>query len=70
VLDILVAEVVLQRAGVVSIVGQLEPVGVPQHVWVGWEGQPRDLVGAGYQFADVARRHRAAALGHKQVRTF
>jgi hypothetical protein len=32
VLDILVPEVVLQRSGIVAIVGEFEAAGMPQHV--------------------------------------
>jgi hypothetical protein len=35
VLDVLVAEVGLQRPGVHSVVGELETTGMTQHVWVG-----------------------------------
>src|SRR5262249_55674997 len=34
VLDVLVAKVVLQGPRVVAIIGQLEPAGMAQHVWV------------------------------------
>src|SRR5262249_7449930 len=34
VLDVLVPEVVLQGARVVAIVGELEPTGMAQHVWM------------------------------------
>ena len=34
VLDVLVPEVVLQRTCVVAVVGELEPTGMAQHVWV------------------------------------
>mgnify|MGYP003382024122 CR=1 FL=1 len=38
VVDVLVSKVMLQRPGVVAIVGQLEPAGVPEHVRVGVAG--------------------------------
>jgi len=34
VLDVLVPEVVLQRPRVLAIIGELEPAGVTQHVWM------------------------------------
>jgi hypothetical protein len=34
VLDVLVPEVVLQRADVMAIVGELEAAGMAEHVWV------------------------------------
>ena len=33
VLDVAVAEVSLQRSGIVALVGQRKAAGVPQHVW-------------------------------------
>jgi hypothetical protein len=37
-LDILMPEIVLQGAGIVAIVGQFVPAGMPQHVRVNGEG--------------------------------
>jgi hypothetical protein len=34
VLDVLVAEIVLQGTGIMAIVGELEPTGMAKHVWV------------------------------------
>jgi hypothetical protein len=34
------AEVGLQRAGIVPVIGKLEPASVPQHVRVNLEGKP------------------------------
>jgi hypothetical protein len=35
-LDILMTEIMLQRASIVAIVRKLVPAGVPEHVWVDW----------------------------------
>jgi hypothetical protein len=40
VLDILVAQVVLQRAGILAIIRQLEAAGVAQHVRMDGKWQP------------------------------
>jgi hypothetical protein len=39
VLDVPVAEVVLNRSGVLSLVGECEAAGVAQHVGVNWEAK-------------------------------
>jgi hypothetical protein len=39
VLDILVPEIGLQRAGVVALIGECITAGVPEHVWVRFEGE-------------------------------
>jgi hypothetical protein len=58
----LLAEVMLQRSGVMPVICQLEPAGVPKHVRMGGEGQGCSLASPGHQLADVARGHWAAAL--------
>jgi hypothetical protein len=40
------AEVMLNRAGVVSVVGELEAAGVPEHVRVNGKDNARDLPNA------------------------
>ena len=46
VLDVPVAEVGLQRARIVALVGQREATSVPQHVRVSLEAEPGSLTGA------------------------
>jgi hypothetical protein len=67
VLDILVAEVMLQRAGVVAVIGQLEAAGVPQHVWM--DGK-RHLGGLAEPYHEMMEAHRAdwsATLGNEHM---
>ena len=40
-LDIFVAEIVLQSSGIVAIIGELVPAGMPEHVRMDWEWHPR-----------------------------
>ena len=37
--NIFVPEVVLERPGVMALIGELKPTGVPQHVGMDWERQ-------------------------------
>jgi len=61
VLDVLVAEVVLQGARVVSVVGKLEAAGVPQHVRMDGEWHLGGLTKA------LDKPHRPAALRIKHI---
>jgi hypothetical protein len=56
VLDILVPEVVLQSARVVSVVGKLEAAGVPKHVRMDGE---RHLCGLAEALDEMMETHRA-----------
>jgi hypothetical protein len=56
VLDVLVAEVVLQSACVVSVVGKLEAAGVPKHVRMHGE---RHLCGLAESCHEMMETHRA-----------
>jgi hypothetical protein len=67
VLDISVAQIVLQSAGVVAIVGQFEAAGVAQHV--GMDGK-RHLGGLPQPSNEVVEAHwadRPATLADKDV---
>lgn len=65
--DVLMPRIMLQHPGVVPVLGQLEPAGVPEHMGMGREGQPCRLASPGHELADVARGHRAATFGHEQI---
>ena len=45
-LNILVPEICLQRPGIVALVGEGEPAGMSEHVWVRQEAEPGGLTGA------------------------
>ena len=66
--DVLVPEVVLKRAGVVPVVGELEPAGVAEHVGVDGEANPGLLTRTDHELSHVARGHRTTALGREEVR--
>src|SRR5215471_8529860 len=55
-LDILVAEIVLQGASIVAVIGQLEAAGMAQHVWMDGERHPGGLAKA---LDEVMEAHRA-----------
>ena len=60
-------EIVLQRAGIVAIVGELEAAGVAQHVWMDCE---RYLCGLAEPYHEMVEAHgadRAATLGNEYV---
>jgi hypothetical protein len=61
-LDVLVAEVVLQSAGVVSIVGELEAAGVAQHVWMQSKRHLGGLAEPCHEVIEAKRAHRSTAL--------
>ncbi len=44
--DVLVPQVLLDRARVLTLAGELEPTGMPQHVRMDGEGELRELAGA------------------------
>jgi hypothetical protein len=67
VLDILVTEIVLQRAGIVAIIGQPEAAGVTQHVWVHSERQFCCLAEALDEMMETHRADRPAALANEYV---
>jgi hypothetical protein len=55
VLDVPVAEIGLQRAGVVAIIGQLEAAGVPQHVRMDRKGHLCGLAEPCYEVMEAER---------------
>ena len=57
VLDVAMAEVVLQRPGVLAVVGEFVAAGVPQHVRVGREWQTGSFTRTSHKLAHVARGH-------------
>src|SRR5262245_38241720 len=70
VLDVLVPEVVLQRPRVVAIVGELEPTGMAQHVWVDREWHLGGLPDALHKPVEANGTDWSAALGNEHVSLF
>jgi hypothetical protein len=66
--DVFVSEVLLDRARVLALAGELESTGMPEHVRMDREGQFRELAGARNQFSRRRRRHRPFTLGHEHIR--
>src|SRR5215475_5613331 len=67
VLNVLVPEVVLQGARVVTIVGQLEPAGVAKHVRVDREWHLGDLAEALDEAMEADGADRPTAFGNEHV---
>src|SRR5262249_1385283 len=67
VLDVLVAEVVLQRARIDALVRQLVAASVPQHVWMDGERHLGGLAEAQDQLLEAVRRHRCSPLAHEHI---
>ncbi len=65
--DVPMPEVLLDRSGVVPLIGELVAGRVPEHVRMDREGEFRALAGARDQLPCRRRRHRSAALRHEQV---
>lgn len=61
------SEVVLDGAGVMAVVGELETAPVPEHVRMNRKSQRRFLPGARQHLAEPGRRHRPAPLGQKHI---
>jgi hypothetical protein len=61
-LDILVAQIRLQRAGIVALVGQGEAAGVPEHVRMRLEFEFGGMTGALDHAGETGRGERGAAL--------
>ena len=66
--DVPVPEVVLDRPGVVAVVGELVAGRVPKHVRIDREGEARQGTCPGHQLSDGCRCHWPAALGDEQIR--
>jgi hypothetical protein len=67
VLDVLVAEIVLQGSGIVPIVGKLIAARMPQHVRMQWERHPGGLAEPLDEMVEADRAHWSAALGEEDV---
>ena len=65
--DILVAEVLLDCPRIVSVVCQLVPAGMAQHMGVHREGNPRQLTSPRDDLADIRGRHWPLALTRKDI---
>ena len=70
VVDVLVAEVVLQGPRVVAIVSELEPTGMAKHVRVDWEWHLGGFPEALDKPVEADRADRSAALGNEYVGIF
>jgi hypothetical protein len=67
VLDVLVPEVVLDRSGVLAVVGQLEAGGMPQHVGMDGEIEAGHLPGTGHDLPERGVRQGALPFGDEDV---
>jgi hypothetical protein len=67
VLDVLVAEVVLDRARVLAVVGELEARRVAEHVRVDRHADGGGLAGTGHNLPKRGVGHRALAVGGENV---
>jgi len=67
VLDVFVAEVVLQRPGIHPLVGQLESGRMPQHVRMDAERHPGGLPKPGQHPPKGNGSHRGTALTHEDI---
>ena len=67
VLNILVPQVVLNRSGIVAVIGQLKARGVAEHVGVHREPQLCCRAGACHNLPKRRVRERAFALCHKDI---
>src|SRR5262245_41966245 len=68
VLDVLVPEVRLQAARIVTLVRELVAAGVPQHMRVRLDLEPGGLASPANELLEVADGHWRAAFGHEQER--
>ena len=66
-LDVLVAEIMLQSASVVAIIGQLEAAGVPKHVRMDGERHLGCFAEPYHEMMEAHRADRAAALANKYM---
>ena len=69
-LDVPVPEVVLQSPCVVAIVGELEPTGMAQHVWVDRERHLGGFAEALNEMMEAGWAYWSATLGNKYVGIF
>jgi hypothetical protein len=67
VLDILVPEIVLQGAGIVAIVGELEAASVPQHVWMDGKRHLCGLAEPCNEVMEAKCAHRSTALRDEYI---
>src|SRR5262245_41227564 len=61
--DVAVAEVVLERAGVDAVIGELEAAGVSEHVRMNGEGKFGQFPSPADHFEEPGSGHRPAAFG-------
>ena len=66
-LDVFVPQVVLDGASVLTVVGELEPGRMPQHVRMDRHAQLGRVAGTSEQFTEGGRGHRRATLRDKNV---
>lgn len=70
VLDVLVPEVVLDRTGVLTVVGQLEAGGMPEHVGMDREVETGHFPGTGHDLPKTGVRQRPLPLRDEDVGRF
>src|SRR5438477_290443 len=70
VLDVLVPKVVLQYAGVLTIVGELVSARLAQHVWMDRKWQLRALPCFGRASCEILRGYRRQSLREKKYRDY
>ena len=67
VLDVLVAEIVLQGSGIVPVVGKFIAARMPQHVRMQWERHPGGLAEPLDEMVEADGAHWSAALRDEDV---
>jgi hypothetical protein len=68
VLDVAMPEIVLDGTGIVTIIGELEPAGMAQHMGMHRKGEGGELAGAGEYSPDRRGAQGPALLGDKHLR--
>ena len=66
-LDVLVAEIVLQRASIHTLIGQLKSGRMPQHVGMDWKRHFGGWSKPRHHSAKGNCRHRSAAFAHEDI---
>src|SRR6476661_7748778 len=67
VLNALVAEIMLQRPSIHTLIGELEPSRMPQHVGMNWKRHFGDRPKPRYHPAKSNCGHRSAAFAHEDI---
>ncbi len=62
-------QVMLNGAGIVPVIGELEPARMPEHVWMDGKGDASALPRTSDNLTGGGRCKRPPAFGHKDVGT-